>query len=173
MGFGSKGSQSFATNYQAKYVVKAACGTTGNATCTTSVLTASSTSQTMILTSINLVSNANNIYGITSTFPFFYIFSFTGSNGIWRTTITFTNTDTSETFDFNYNSDESLTTNTAIPTLYSSNITTYNDNTYYTINQGTYSLTVNFVDTPVIANVTFGPVSFTNDGVPTQTITIN
>jgi len=195
MGFGSRGFQGYAYNYPAKSCVNSTCRTTGNINCTTKVLTgvsysttdSTTTNQTMTLTSINLVSNADNSYMITPipASPYVYLFSFTGVNpGNWHTTITLTNTNTSETYDFNYNTTESLTTVFAIPTLDSSNpgITTqqtYNGNTtnnttntYYTINQGTYSLTVNFDPSIGLGTATFDSVSINSNNVPIQNITI-
>jgi hypothetical protein len=185
MGFGSVGFQGYATNYQAKSCVNSTCGTTGNTTCTTAVLTGNrtGTNTTMTLKSINLVSNADNSYMITPASPYIYLFSFTNANGYLHTTITLTNniTNASGTYDFNYNTTGSLTTNFAIPILDSSNpsITTqetYNGdttNTYYTINPGTYSLTLNFNPPIYLGTATFDSVSIDSNNVPRQSITIN
>ena len=61
MGFGQKSYQSPSTNFQAVRGVNGTCGTTGNVSCTTSVIYPSATSQALTVTSCQLISNTNNI----------------------------------------------------------------------------------------------------------------
>jgi hypothetical protein len=186
MGFGQKGTQSIATNFQSKRTVIGLCGTSGDIRCTTSLIvpttdtntTTDTNSDTSTLTSIELVSNNNsnnnNIYNISNSLSYIYLFNFSGTfYGSFNTTITLTDTNNTATFNFTYNTIQPPITPSeyAIPILTSSSITTSQQSgAYYTINPGTYSMVIN--TNPEIKNtLTFSSVTISNN-IPSQTVKI-
>lgn len=197
------GQYSVPTGYQSKSLVRGACnGTTGNMQCSYNALVATPSvthdtttddtttddTTTNQLISVKLVSNYYNYYDVNPYVPFLYYFSLNGTfYGPFNTSITFTDiSSNSYNFPFIYNTIiehntiiEQPPTEFAIPILNNSNnnyniITEQSHNiNYYTINPGTYSVTINTTPPTPLPNITFGEVSIDNDGIPSQTITIN
>jgi hypothetical protein len=121
MGFGSKGFNSVPTNYQSKSAVMYACGTTGNATCTTNILYPSATATATATTtgtdtatytakieSINLVAwNSLMSDDVSTPLPYVYEITFNNvsSSGWSHYTISLTDTSdntNTENFVVNY-----------------------------------------------------------------------
>ena len=179
MGFGTKGYQGFSTNHQSVRYIIGACGSTGNLPCSSAILVPNViTTNTIALQSISLVSQSSKYYGINQS-PYFYLATFNITNGsasgYYNDSIIFTNTSNNESSTFIFTDEVIKDTGYGAPQLTSTSMTTqnnYNGETYYTINEGTYSITIG--TQTLTDTVTFSQVSIdTTTSVPSQTITVN
>ena len=184
------------TNSYAKSIVYSQCGgTTGNMHCSMKTLTGYSTSANIItntsywetISSGNLIYNTDNEYFSQLNLPYVYliILNSTPFSGPSITKITLKNINTFSTSSFNVTSQYPVSNNNifqigVVPLTYpTTNITTKQQITgggnYYTINQGTYSISYkdsNDSTFTVNNTITFGNVNNPTTS-PTQTITIN
>ena len=174
MGFGNKSSLGFTTNKQSVRYVRGSCGVTGNLQCAINSLYMETATQPLNITSVQLVANTNNIYGMYGAPDYVYVFTLnsTSSCGFFNgENFTFTINDAN--YSFSYTENCTSTTNDytiLVPALSSSNITTSQENgNYYTIDSGTYTISLN--STQMSSTVTFDSVTIGSS--PSQTITVN
>lgn len=178
MGFGNKSPLGFTTNSQTVRYVRGSCGVTGNLPCAINSLYIDTATQPLNITSVQLVANTNNMYGAPD---YVYVFTLnsTSSCGFFNgEDIMFTIDGTNYTFGCTENCTSSTDDSTIlVPALSPSYITTSQGN-YYTINSGTYTISLNSSSsssssTQMSSTVTFDQVTFNNESVPSQKITVN
>lgn len=190
-----RGPQLCCTNHKAKSAVIRQCGSSVPTPCSQSMLYGSSVSPpppcplptSFVIKSVQLVSNnPNNIYDypVSNNTYASYIYLVTLQSNqskciysYWHDIpIILENTSNNDTGTFNSNFNiQSASGNTKPPFCYlilnASNLTTsQSSSSYYTINAGTYSISIN--GTTSTQTVTFGSVTFSGS-TPSQSITIN
>lgn len=176
MGFKNKQYLGFTTNKQSVRYVRGVCSNTGNLQCAVSSLYADSATQPSTITSVQLVANTKNVYEITGEPDYVYVFTLNSDFcGYYNGTATLTENGSESGTSFayignSYNNSCSTTGENFVLALTSSNITASQGN-YYTINSGTYTISLN--STQMTNTVTFSSVTFAESNTPIQTITVN
>jgi hypothetical protein len=138
--------------------------------------------QPLNITSVQLVANTNNMYGMYGAPDYVYVFTLnsTSSCGFFNgEDIMFTIDGTNYTFGCTENCTSSTDDSTIlVPALSPSYITTSQENgNYYTINSGTYYISLisntSNTATQMSSSVTFDQVTFNTESVPSQIINVN
>jgi hypothetical protein len=172
-----------------KRAVLGKCRTTGNLPCAASILipdltpnsVGSTESQCVTVDSVSLTQKT--LYD-----PYEYQFTFSSSNPYADTEYTNYNPPIfitlsipgsspylTGTFYFEYSAGDGIDPSTGFPVLEKSLITTYSSYNYYTINPGNYNVsfyTPGASSVPMCNSLNVFSATW-NDGIPTQTITIN